>query len=104
MEFMSTNRAQQIQTDIVTKAAVLNHLRAGQTDSAAKLLEGLLDGDILAAGYLVRDGHTLNKNTIIAVEKERLAREVSGYESPNAAVAAEMKDAFQKISPTAEKH
>jgi len=93
----------QTQTDIVTKVAVLEHLRSGQIEIGTKLLESLLDGDLLAAGALARSGRKFNKNMLVAVEKERLAREMSGYESPDATVASGAKDVLRTISRSAEK-
>ena len=101
--FNIANMMLQTQTDIVTKVAVLEHLRSGQIEIGTKLLESLLDGDLLAAGALARSGRKFNKNMLVAVEKERLAREMSGYESPDATVASSAKDVLRTISRSAEK-
>jgi hypothetical protein len=67
------------QADIVTKVAVLEHLRAGRVSDATNLLETLLDGDLIGAGALARDGTKFNANTGHAVMLESKARVGSGY-------------------------
>ena len=70
-----------------SKVSVLERLRAGRSEDATKLLETLLDGDLIGAGALARDGHNFNANARRAVALEIQARKVSGYEPADPNVA-----------------
>jgi len=67
------------------------------------LLETLRDGDLIGAGARARDGAQFNSNARRAVELERRARLVSGYQSPNPTVRAAVQEAFRLIPEAADK-
>lgn len=91
-QFMSAGLLARHEADIVTGVAVLEHLRAGQAEDATQLLETLLDGDLIGAAALVREGNKINLNARRAVEKGRLARTVAGYEPTDESVRAAAQD------------
>ena len=61
-KFMASSLVLRTQADIIAKVSVLEHMRAGRTEEAAKLQEILLDGDLVIAGALARDGNGFNAN------------------------------------------
>jgi hypothetical protein len=85
------------QADIITKVAVLEHLRAGRILDATNLLETLLDGDLISAGALARDGTKLNTNTARAVALESNARVASGYRPIDSTVHNAVEEAFSLV-------
>jgi hypothetical protein len=87
------------EADIVTKVAVLERIRAGKVAEATHLLETLLDGDLIGAGALAREGTKFNANTRHAVELEIKARAASGYVPSNDNVRKAVQDTF-RLMPT----
>ncbi|MEO7324754.1 MAG: hypothetical protein ABIW82_07995 [Dokdonella sp.] len=90
------------EADIVTKVAVLEHIRAGQISDATKLLETLLDGDLIGARSLARDGTKFNANTRRAVALELQARAVSGYAPADENVRNAVQEAFRLLPAPSE--
>lgn len=88
------------QADIVTKVAVLEHIRAGHISEATNLLETLLDGDLIGAGALARDGTKFNANTGRAVLVESKARAASGYRPTDENVYNAVQEAFRLVPGT----
>jgi hypothetical protein len=86
------------QADIVTKVAVLEHIRAGRIPDATNLLETLLDGELISAAALALDGTKFTPNTGQAVALEMKARAVSGYAPIDEDVRGAIQDAFRLIS------
>ncbi len=82
------------ETGIMTKVALLEHLRSAHYAAAVVELEALLDTDLAGAGALARGGAEFSSNAVKAVEAERKARGVSGYEPSNEAVNTAVHDAF----------
>ena len=96
--FAESNMIQRTQSDIVTKVAVLEHLRKGRPDQATALLEGSLDGDLITIGAMVHDGQSLSEYSRRALELEQRARNASGYASPETIVQKSVQDAFRLTS------
>jgi hypothetical protein len=82
---------------IVTKVAVLERLRAGHNVDAVELLETQLDGDILSAGELLKEGHALSKNVARALAQERAARAVSTHAPPGQTVRDAVQSVFESL-------
>ena len=99
-QFMKAGLVTRTEADIVTKVAVLEHLRAGRITNATNLLETLLDSDLIGAGALVRDGTKFNANTRRAAGREFQARAVSGYIPADENVRRAVQEAF-RIVPAA---
>jgi hypothetical protein len=97
-QFMTSGLVLRTQADIITKVSVLEHIRAGRPEDATKLLETLLDGDLIAAGALARDGRKFNANARRAVALELRAREVSGYQPTDPSVRAAAQEAFRLLA------
>ncbi len=91
------------QADVVTKVAVLEHIRAGRILDATNLLETLLDGDLIGAGALARDGTTFNANTARAVALESKARAASGYRPSDQSVHNAVQEAFRLVPGSLER-
>jgi hypothetical protein len=85
------------EADIVTKVAVLEHIRAGRISDATTLLETLLDGDLIGAAALARDGTRFSANTGRAVVLESKARTASGYTPADANVHIAVQEAFRLV-------
>lgn len=96
-QFMTSGLVVRTQADILTKVSVLELMRAGRPEDAIKLQEALLDGDLIGAGALVRDGYKFNANARRAVALERQARKLSGYEPTDPTVRAAVKEAFRLL-------
>jgi hypothetical protein len=96
-QFMSSGLVLKTQADLVTRVSVLEHLRAGRSEDAAKLLEALLDGDLISAGALARDGHKFSANTHRAVGLELRARKISGYQPADPNVREAVQEAFRLL-------
>jgi hypothetical protein len=88
------------EADIVTKVAVLEHIRAGRIADATNLLETLLDGDLIGAGALARDGAKFNANTRRAAALEYQARAKSGYAPTDEGVRSAVQEAFRLLPAT----
>ena len=101
-QFMTSNLVLRTQADIITRVSVLEHIRAGRPENATKLLETLVDGDLIGAGALARDGHKFNANARRAVALELRARKVSGYEPTDPTVRAGVQEAFRLLHASAD--
>ncbi len=77
--FMLSTLVLRTEADLVTRVALLESLRAGKVEEATAFEETMLDGDLIGAGALARDGTTFKVNTRHAVEREAKARAASGY-------------------------
>ena len=88
------------QADIITKVAVLERIRAGKVAEATSLQETLLDGDLISAGALARDGTKFSENTRHAAELEIKARAVSGYAPTDENVHNAVQEALHLLSAT----
>lgn len=86
---------------IVTKEILLEHLRSGQYKDATIRLEMSLDKDLAGATEFARDGIEFSRNTLKAIETERKARGMSGYEPRNATVNAAVQEMF-RLTPRPE--
>jgi hypothetical protein len=85
------------EADIITKVGVLERIRAGQIADATALLETQLDGDLMGAGALARDGTRFNANAGRAVALEAKARAVSGYRPTDDNVHNAVQEAFRLV-------
>lgn len=85
------------QAAIVTKVAVLEHLRAGRIPDATTLLESLLDGDLVSASALARGGTTFSANANRALALEATARASSGYRPVDDKVHHSVQEAFRLV-------
>lgn len=83
---------------ILSEVALLEQLRSGRYQDATAQLEAQLDADLIGAGALVRNGAELSENVQGALETERRARGMSGYEPENARVGASVQEAFRLVS------
>ncbi len=83
---------------IVAKVALLEHLRAGHYKDATMQLEDQLDTDLVGAGSLARNGVAFSSNAQSAMERERHARELTGYAPVNASVSAGVQEAFRLVA------
>lgn len=91
------------QADIVTTVAVLEHLRGGRIPDATGLLEVLLDGDLVGAAALVKDGHKLSANTTRALSLEANARALSGYRPADDNVHHAVQEVFRLVPDSVER-
>lgn len=96
-QFMSHGTRLKIEADLVTRVAVLEHLRSGRVAEATRLLEILLDGDLIAAMAFARDGATFSPNAGRAVALEAKARAESSYAPADENVRAAVQDALRLI-------
>ncbi len=94
--FVNVGLVARTEADITTRVAILERLRAGKFDEAIHLQEILLDGDLISAGALVREGRNFHPNTRRAVELEAKARTVSGYQ-PNPSIRDAVDEAFRLV-------
>ena len=97
-QFMNSGLALRTQADVIEKVIVLEHIRAHRPADASKLLETLLDGDLITAEALARDGHKFNVNFSRAVALELHARKQSGYEADDPTVRAAVREAFRLLT------
>ncbi len=81
------------EADLISKVGVLERLRAGKPDEALRLEEELLDGDLLTAAALAKQGAQFNANARRAVQTEAKARAASGY-APDPRLRAAVQEAF----------
>jgi hypothetical protein len=86
------------QTDLIERVALLENLRAGHPQDATKLLEELVDGDLLAAASLARAGYTFSANARQAAARELQARTQAGYAPVNPSVLSALEDAFRTFA------
>lgn len=101
-QFTNHGLAARTEADIVTKVAVMEHIRGGRIKDATNLLEILLDGDFITAGALAKNGTKFNANTRRAVELEYQARAASGYEPTAQNVRNAVQEAFRLLPATAD--
>ncbi len=85
------------ETGIVSKVELLQKLRSGRYGDATRQVEASLDNDLVSAGELARSGEALSASMLNAIETERSARAVSGYEPSNARVSAAVQEAFRLL-------
>jgi hypothetical protein len=95
--FMTSGLVTRTQADIVTKVHVLEHLRSGRTEEAERNLEILLDGDLIGAAALAREGHTFSQKTRDAVTLEFRARQLGAY-TPDPAIQSSVAEAFRLLT------
>jgi hypothetical protein len=96
-EFARSGAAARTEENIITKVELLEHLRSGRYIVATKQLEALLDKDLAGAAESAREGVVLSSNTLKALEIERKARGISGYEPVNSTVGDAVQEAFRQI-------
>jgi len=92
------------QANITTRIALLEHIQSGRIPEATKLLETLLDGDLINAGALAHSGIRFNSNTDRAVALEFQARTASGYRPEDDRVNDAVREAFDLMSASATDH
>lgn len=97
-QFMNHSYLTKTEADIVTRVAALEHMRSGRTIEAVSLMETLLDGDLISAAALAREGSKFSPNTSRAVTLEMKARAISGYAPTDENVRSAVQDAFQLIA------
>lgn len=95
--FMLTSNSQTVETDLVTRIEILEKIRAGRIPEATRYLEVLVDGDLMGAAALTRDGTEFGANLVKAVELEAQARAVSGYAPENADVRRSVEEALRLL-------
>ena len=96
-DFTRTGAAAKAEANIVTKVELLEHLRSGRYQDATKQLEAMLDKDLTRAAESARDGIELSSDTLRALETERKARGISGYEPVSASDGAAVQEAFRLV-------
>jgi len=89
---------------IVTKIAILEHIRAGNIIEATKLLETSLDGDLISAGAFTHNGAPLSTRTRSTLAREAQARAISGYRPTDDHVNSAVEEVFRSIHETASGH
>lgn len=94
--FMTYELSVRTQADIVERVAALERLRSGRSDEAIRILEIVLDGDLVTAGALLNDGHEFDPNVRHALEIEAQARKASSYE-PDPTVRAAVQKALSLL-------
>ncbi len=99
--FVRTGLVSRVEADLATKVAVLERLRAGKIEEAIRIQEILLDGDLIGAGALARDGTKFNANSRHAVELEAKARTASGYQ-PNPSTRDAVQEALRLVPMAAD--
>ncbi len=88
------------EANIVKNIALLEHLRSGRYADATNQVEAWLDNDLAGAGEYAHDGSEFSLTTLRAMESERKARLLSGYEPDNARVSAKVQAAFRLVPPS----
>ncbi len=96
--FAKMAAAARTEAAILNKVALLEHLRSGRVKDATTQLESQLDSDLIGAGSLARNGVELSVNLQRAVETERRARGVTGYEPSNPRLSEQVEEAFRLVS------
>ncbi len=89
--------ATRTQADIVARVAALERLRAGRAEDATRVLETLLDADLLEARVLAGAGNGFDEDTRRALDIELQARKASGYEPQDPNVRAAVREAFDLL-------
>jgi hypothetical protein len=95
--FARVGNVAKAEAGIVTKEVLLEHLRSGRYKDATMQLETSLDKDLAGATELARDGFDFSRNTLKAIDTERKARGMSGYEPSNATVSAAVQEMFRLV-------
>ncbi|MCK9192768.1 MAG: hypothetical protein M0P19_02720 [Nevskia sp.] len=93
-QFTNHSLVVRTEADIVTKVAVLGHLRAGRVEEATALLETLLDGDLISVGALSGQEAVFGTSTVQAIGIEKQARKLSGYAPKDQAVNSAVQEAL----------
>ncbi len=101
-QFMNQALVTRTEAGIVSKEAVLLRLRAGKAEEALRLQETLLDGDLITAGVLARDGASFSANTRRAVQREAAARAASGHAPAKGDVGDAVAEAFRLVPAAAQ--
>jgi hypothetical protein len=96
-EFTRLGSVAKSEANIETKVELLEHLRSGRYNDAAKLLEELLDKDLTRAAESARVGIIFSSDTLKALDTERRARKISGYEPVNSTVGVAIQDVFRLV-------
>jgi hypothetical protein len=96
-EFAKVGALAKTEADIITKVDLLEHLRSGQYNDATKQLEALLDMDLIGAAEFAREGIEFGSDTLKALETERTARKISGYEPVSSTVGVGVHDVFSLV-------
>ena len=96
--FMASSYLTRTEADIVSKVAVLEHIRSGQITEATQLLETLLDGDLISAASLSRDGAKFTEKTSQALALAMKARQTSGYVAADEEVRSAVDEAFRLVT------
>lgn len=99
MQFREHGVRLRVESDIVMKIAVLHQLRAGRAGDATYLLEKQLDGDLLYAAVLAREGQPFGASTGRAVAKDMAARVAAGR-APAENVRDAVRQAFRLTLPS----
>lgn len=92
--FARTGAVAKTEAGIAAKVELLESLRSGRYNDAARQIERSLDNDLIGAGEFARDGVELSSGTLKAIEVERNARRISGYEPTRSGVSAAVQDAI----------
>lgn len=100
-EFARNGALANTEAGIVTKEVLLEHLRSGRYKDATRQIETSLDNDLAGAMVFARDGVEFSQNTLKAIEMERKARGLSGYEPHNATVTVEVEEML-RLAPRPE--
>ncbi len=101
--FAQSGATARIESNIVSKVALLEHLRAGRYADAAGQIEAALDKDLMHAADSVREGVSLSADTLSALQTERTARGLSGYEPNSESVGAAVQEVFH-VLPQADRN
>lgn len=99
--FILSGEVARTEGNITTRIALIDDLRSGKSKDAKNLLEQLLDGDLMTAAALVKDGHKLSPDVLEAVAAEVRARKVSGYEPADPTVRAYLQKSLDVLIPGA---
>ena len=100
-ELMAISYRTRTEADLVSKVAVLEHLRSGRITEATQLLETLLDSDLVSAAALARDGAKFTQKANQALVLAMKARQTSGYVAANEEVRRAVDDAFRLVTAAA---
>jgi hypothetical protein len=90
------------QTDLATRAAVLEYIRTGQYDKAARQQEWFIDDDIIGAAEIIRQGRKLSPNALRAIEEERAGRAATGYAPSDPNMRRLVDDAWRTLDSDAD--
>ena len=101
-QFINSGLTNRLGADIVTKVVVLEHIRTGKIAEATTLLETLLDGDLISAAGLAREGAKFSPSTARALAREAKARSLSGYRPIRNDLHNAIQEAFCLVSAATE--